>query len=45
MNITTANAVLESAHECDEAVGKEGLGEVVCKQERVHKRYVCHVYY
>lgn len=39
-----ANAVLESAHGGDEAVGKE-LRQVVCKQERVYKRYIQHVYY
>lgn len=40
-----ASAVPESAHEGDEAAGKEGLRQVVCKQECVHKRYIRHVYY
>lgn len=36
---------LDSAHQCDETDGMEGLTQVVCKQDCVHKSYIYHVCY
>lgn len=45
INIKMANAVPESAHDCDETFGKEGLTRAVCKQECVQKHHICLVCY